>query len=125
MVYGRRGERVRLYRCRYRSFVSRLGEQLSSDAPRESRRGFSERPFRVLGARQSLAERLAAVWASRELLLYLISSDIKIKYKNSALGMVWSMIAPAMQIGIYFLVFQIILKNGVPDYVVKIGRAHV
>ena len=93
---------------------------MSSDAPRESRRGFSERPFRVLGARQSLAERLAAVWASRELLLYLISSDIKIKYKNSALGMVWSMIAPAMQIGIYFLVFQIILKNGVPDYVVML-----
>ena len=34
--------------------------------------------------------------------------------------MVWSMIAPAMQIGIYFLVFQIILKNGVPDYVVML-----
>jgi ABC-2 type transport system permease protein len=50
----------------------------------------------------------------------LISSDIKIKYKNSALGMVWSMIAPAMQIGIYFLVFQIILKNGVPDYVIML-----
>ena len=74
----------------------------------------------MLGARQGLIERLSTVWASRELLLYLISSDIKIKYKNSALGMIWSMIAPAMQIGIYFLVFQIILKNGVPDYVIML-----
>lgn len=34
--------------------------------------------------------------------------------------MIWSMVAPAMQIGIYFLVFQIILKNGVPDYVIML-----
>ena len=93
---------------------------MSSESSEASRRSFHERPARVLSAQQSLGDRVRSIWASRELLLYLITADIKIKYKNSALGMVWSMVAPAMQIGIYFLVFQIILKNGVPDYVIML-----
>ena len=93
---------------------------MSSESPKTPRRSFAERPARVLSARQSLSDRVRSIWESRELLLYLITADIKIKYKNSALGMVWSMVAPAMQIGIYFLVFQIILKNGVPDYVIML-----
>ena len=93
---------------------------MSSESSEASRRSFHERPARVLSAHQSLGDRVRSIWASRELLLYLITADIKIKYKNSALGMVWSMVAPAMQIGIYFLVFQVILKNGVPDYVIML-----
>lgn len=93
---------------------------MSSETSKTPRRSFRERAPRVLSARQSLIDRLRSIWESRELLVYLISADIKIKYKNSALGMVWSMVAPAMQIGIYFLVFQIILKNGVPDYVIML-----
>lgn len=67
-----------------------------------------------------MRQRLRAIWDSRELLSYLVTADVKIKYKGSALGVLWSMVAPAMSIGIYFLVFQVILKNGVPDYVVML-----
>ncbi len=39
-------------------------------------------------------------------------------YKNSVLGLVWSMIAPAMTLAIYFVVFQFIAKNGIPNFVI-------
>jgi ABC-2 type transport system permease protein len=67
-----------------------------------------------------MRQRLRAIWDSRELLTYLVTADIKIKYKGTALGVMWSMVAPALSIGVYFLVFQVILKNGVPDYVVML-----
>jgi ABC-2 type transport system permease protein len=37
-------------------------------------------------------------------LSYFVVADIKIKYKSSALGMVWSMFAPALTLGIYYVV---------------------
>ena len=58
------------------------------------------------------------LWSRRELLLGLISSDIRIKYKNSTLGLFWSMLSPAFTLGVYFLVFSIFLKNGYPNFVI-------
>jgi ABC-2 type transport system permease protein len=50
--------------------------------------------------------------------VYLVRTEIKVKYKNSALGLVWSMIAPAMTLAIYFVVFQIVLGNKMPHFVI-------
>jgi ABC-2 type transport system permease protein len=50
------------------------------------------------------------------LLTSLITSDIRIKYKSSVLGIFWSMLSPAMTLGIYFLVFSVFLKNGIPSF---------
>jgi ABC-2 type transport system permease protein len=61
---------------------------------------------------------LREIWLSRELLVYLVRTEIKVKYKNSALGLVWSMIAPAMTLAIYFVVFQIVLGNKMPHFVI-------
>ena len=49
---------------------------------------------------------------------HLSRTDIKVKYKNSALGLVWSLVSPLMQLAIYYFVFQVVLKNGVPDFVI-------
>ncbi len=51
-------------------------------------------------------------------MLSLISSDIRIKYKGSALGIFWSMLSPALTLAIYFLVFSVFLKNGIPNFIV-------
>jgi len=81
-------------------------------------RSLDDTPVRVVSARASLKVRLANLWSRRELLLGLISSDIRIKYKNSALGLFWSMLSPAVTLAIYYLVFSVFLKNGIPNFVI-------
>ncbi len=89
-----------------------------SDAPRPVRRPLEERPLRVVSARPSLVRRCRSIWDARELLSYFVASDIKIKYKSSVLGIVWSMVAPAVTLIMYFVVFQIVMKSGIPQFAV-------
>jgi ABC-2 type transport system permease protein len=91
-----------------------------SDAPLAGprRRSLEDTPVRVVSARATLLARLKNLWSRRELLLGLISSDIRIKYKNSALGIFWSMLSPAFTLGVYFMVFSLFLKNGIPNFVI-------
>ena len=85
---------------------------------RVKRRSLENDAFRVVSARDSLATRLRNLWNRRELLSSLIRSDIRIKYKNSALGIIWSMLTPTLFLAIYWLVFAKFLKNGIPNFVV-------
>jgi len=80
------------------------------------RRPIEDAPVRVMSARPNLVTRLRSLVSSRELLTSLITSDIRIKYKSSVLGIFWSMISPALTLGIYYLVFSTFLKNGVPNF---------
>lgn len=91
-----------------------------SDAPAAGPRHHSleNTPVRVVSARLNLPTRLKNLWSRRELLVGLISSDIRIKYKNSALGLFWSMLSPAFTLAVYFLVFAVFLKNGIPNFVI-------
>ena len=73
---------------------------------------------RVVTPTISVRKRLHEIWLSRELLIYLVRTEIKVKYKNSVLGLVWSMIAPAMTLAIYFFVFSILLDNKMPNFVI-------
>jgi ABC-2 type transport system permease protein len=86
--------------------------------------GLSERSARhghntrIVTPTISVWQRLREIWLSRELLIYLVRTEIKVKYKNSVLGLVWSMLAPAMSLAIYFVVFQIVLGNKMPNFVI-------
>jgi ABC-2 type transport system permease protein len=73
---------------------------------------------RVVSADISVFQRLAEIWRSRELLVYLVRTEIKVKYKNSFLGLLWSMLSPAMTLAVYTLVFGVLLKNGIPNFVI-------
>jgi ABC-2 type transport system permease protein len=73
---------------------------------------------RVVSPTISVRKRLREIWLARELLIYLVRTEIKVKYKNSVLGLVWSMIAPAMTLAIYFFVFSILLDNKMPNFVI-------
>jgi ABC-2 type transport system permease protein len=73
---------------------------------------------RVVTPTISVPKRLREIWLSRELLIYLVRTEIKVKYKNSVLGLIWSMVAPAMTLAIYFIVFQVILGNRQPLFVI-------
>jgi ABC-2 type transport system permease protein len=78
--------------------------------------GERELPSRVVSSRISLRARLTALWNARELFVFLVRKEVKVKYKNSALGFVWSMLNPAIVLIVYYVVFKYFLKSGIPDF---------
>ena len=52
----------------------------------------------------------------RELLKTNVKKEIRGKYKNSFLGVLWSFLNPLLQIVVYAVVFQLILKNTKENY---------
>lgn len=51
-----------------------------------------------------------------ELLVQLVRKDLKVKYQGSVLGFAWSLANPLLLLGIYYLVFAVVLDNGVPAF---------
>lgn len=58
------------------------------------------------------------LYSYRELLKTNIKKDVGGKYKNSFLGVLWSFVSPLLQIMVYALVFQVILKSDIKNYTV-------
>jgi ABC-2 type transport system permease protein len=73
---------------------------------------------RVVSSHVSVPNRVVEIWKSRQLLLNLVSTEIQVKYKNSFLGLIWSLLAPAMSLAVYSIVFGVALKNGIPEFVI-------
>src|SRR5690348_14151933 len=76
----------------------------------------AEAHTRVLRARRSVLGRIADIWRYRELLLGLVRKELKVKYKNSALGFLWSLVNPLLLLLIYTLAFQVVLHAGMPQF---------
>jgi ABC-2 type transport system permease protein len=53
-----------------------------------------------------------------ELLAELVRKDLKVKYKNSALGFVWSLANPLLYLAVFTLVFSVFLNNGISWFAV-------
>ena len=94
--------------------VSPMASEAAGIGPRQRRGDVT----RVVTPTISVRKRLLEIWLSRELLVYLVRTEIKVKYKNSALGIVWSMVSPAMTLAIYYVVFQLVLGNHTPNFVI-------
>jgi ABC-2 type transport system permease protein len=75
-----------------------------------------ERPTRLSTARVGLWERLGEIWRHRELLVAFTRTELKVKYKNSVLGFAWSMLNPALYLVVFYVVFQLILGSGIPNF---------
>ncbi len=71
---------------------------------------------RTVSARVSLGTRLREIVRSRELFVFLVRKELKVKYKGSVLGLLWSMLNPAVTLIVYDLVFTYFLKSGIPNF---------
>ncbi|MCU1426465.1 MAG: type transporter [Actinomycetia bacterium] len=71
---------------------------------------------RVLRARRSVFGRVRDIWTYRELLVRLVRKELKVKYKNSSLGFLWSLVNPLLYLLVYTLAFQVILQAGIPQF---------
>jgi ABC-2 type transport system permease protein len=68
-------------------------------------------------SRPSAAGRLAELMTYRQLLVNLTVRDLKVKYKGSALGILWSLLNPLVMMAIYTLVFSVFLRAvRLPNY---------
>jgi lipopolysaccharide transport system permease protein len=59
---------------------------------------------------------VADVLRFRELIILLVSRDLKVRYKRSILGMLWTLLNPLLQMIVYTVVFSRIMRIGVPNY---------
>ena len=62
--------------------------------------------------RSGASERLGELYTYRELLWNLTLRDLRLKYKGSALGIVWSLLNPLLMMAIYTVVFGFFLRVG-------------
>jgi len=76
----------------------------------------SNPPSRVLRARRGIHTRLADIWRYRELLVGLVRKELKVKYKNSSLGFLWSLVNPLLYLLVFSIAFQVILRAGIPSF---------
>lgn len=60
--------------------------------------------------------RLKDVWEHRELLANLVRKELKVKYKNSALGFLWSLLNPMLYLVVFWLVFTKFMHNPFPNF---------
>ena len=58
------------------------------------------------------------IYNYRELLKNNVKKEIRGKYKNSVLGVVWTFLNPLLQLLVYALVFPLILRSTQPYYVI-------
>lgn len=58
------------------------------------------------------------IYNYRELLKNNVKKEIRGKYKNSALGVIWTFLNPLLQLLVYALIFPLILRSTQPYYVV-------
>lgn len=59
---------------------------------------------------------LKELYIYREMIFSLVRRDLKGRYKGSVLGFLWTFLNPLLQLGVYTLVFSVILKGGIEDY---------
>jgi ABC-2 type transport system permease protein len=60
--------------------------------------------------------RVRDIWSYRELLTNLVRRELKVRYKNSVVGFVWTLLNPLLYLAVFSIVFGVFLRSGVPRY---------
>ena len=56
------------------------------------------------------------MWKSRAILFNFAISDLKVRYRNSILGILWSVIEPLLMLGVLYFVFSTMFKFDIPNF---------
>jgi len=70
-----------------------------------------------LGSSHGIGQSVVGLWRDRELLYFLVWKDIKVKYKQTALGVAWVILQPLMGMLLFTLLFGRVAKlpsDGLP-----------
>ena len=80
--------------------------------------GQSHDRITVVNGKVQLGQRLVDLWRNRDLLILLTRTELKVKYKESALGYAWSMLNPALVLAIYYVIFKVIARTQQPHFAI-------
>jgi ABC-2 type transport system permease protein len=97
---------------------------MTSSAAETRKLALQHEPFQTVSERQGFfrgsGRSIAEIWAHRELLWLLVKREIKARYKDSTLGLVWSLARPLIQLLIYYFAIGQILgaARNTPDFAI-------
>ena len=72
------------------------------------------RPEIIFRRRVSLRSAVREVWGFRELLITLIERDLRVRYKQAALGLAWAVINPVVEMIAFTVLFTKVTHMGSP-----------
>ena len=81
-----------------------MSDATSSTSGDVRRDGLTSRPVRAL------RDKLLDLWRSRELLRQFVSKELKVRYKNSALGFLWSLLTPVLMTVVFTVIFSTVIR---------------
>ncbi len=70
----------------------------------------------TVAPRRTVRQHTSDVVRYHELLASLVRKELKVKYKNSALGFAWSLLNPLLYLAVYYVVFDILLASGISAF---------
>jgi len=103
------------------ALISQRELELVARGERAAARG--PKATRTVAARVSVWKRMPELWRARELFVFLVRKEIKVKYKNSFLGFLWSMLNPALTLAVFYVLFTFFLPNHIPNFVIYMFSA--
>ena len=68
------------------------------------------------GILANMMGRITELFQYRELIRNLVVRDLKIRYKNSVLGVLWSLLNPLLMTLVFTVVFTLMLQSDIEDY---------
>lgn len=60
--------------------------------------------------------KIKEIYDYREMIFSLVRRDLRGRYKGSFLGFLWTFINPLLQLGVYTIVFSVIMRAGIEKY---------
>ncbi len=63
-----------------------------------------------------MIKKITNIWDFKYLIYNLVLRDLKVKYKGSALGFLWSLLNPLLMLVVYTVAFQYVIKMRVPNF---------
>ena len=67
----------------------------------------------------------AELWRYRELLYVMVQRELRIRYKNSALGVLWSFLNPLAQVAVMSFVFGSFIRPQIPNFTIYMLAAYL
>lgn len=96
-----------------------MGKSVSVTSSSISAERAEQRELVPLGAGQSVADYVRSIWSRRELAAEIASGELRAENQDTVLGAVWHLLNPLLLMGVYYLMFGVILgtSRGVDNFV--------
>lgn len=74
--------------------------------------------MRNFHAHRSMLDSMRDIWHFRDLIYNLVVRDLKVRYKHSLLGILWSLLNPLLMMLIFAVVFTVFFKQAIANFTV-------